>query len=196
MCYYTVEIYRYTWLIPACVTIVLLCHRPYTVGAQGRCNKELANCKYCATSHKNGPHCEDRLATSGESIFASASDYASFFLNEADTQALHTAQDHFWRAKLQNPNYQNWMGSVTNSLCSICSQPAGVESYPAKCKHLFHQHCLSQALASPLQCGFCEQPVTVSMRLPSHLSVATNPQQALRDAIRACKAKHDRKPAT
>eukprot|EP01047_Picozoa_sp_COSAG01_P018889 COSAG01_NODE_1035_length_11997_cov_95.509665_8_plen_349_part_00 len=149
------------------------------------CNGQ-ADCKYCP---KFGPN-------SGDEFAASTQDYESFFLSEADTQALHIAQDNFQHAKLQNPNYQRWMGSVTNSLCGICSQPVGIESYPSKCKHLFHQHCLSQTLASPLQCGFCKQPVNVSMLHPSHLSVDANPQQALREAIRACAAKHDRKPAT
>jgi hypothetical protein len=113
-------------------------------------------------------------------------------LGAEESQALRSAQDSFEHAKSRNPSYQLWMGAVTNSLCGICSQPAGITSYPAKCKHLFHRHCL-EACQSSLHCEFCGRSVTVAFDQPSELWRAADPQQALRDAICACSTKHDRK---
>ena len=92
----------------------------------------------------------------------------------------------------ENPHYQKWMGSVSNSLCGICSQPAGISSYVAACKHLFHRHCL-EACQSALRCEFCKRLVSVSFEQTSELCTAADPEQALRDAILACSAKHDKK---
>jgi hypothetical protein len=114
------------------------------------------------------------------------------FLCASETQALREAQVTFEQSVKENPHYQKWMGSVSNSLCGICSQPAGISSYVAACKHLFHRHCL-EACQSALRCEFCKRLVSVSFEQTSELCTAADPEQALRDAILACSAKHDKK---
>jgi hypothetical protein len=162
---------------------VAQCSRCDGLGCEQCCGDgELDTCGTC-----EGPGCLDCSFTGkrrGQTQAAS--------LSAEESQALYSAQDSFVHAKSRNPSYQLWMGSVTNSLCGICLQPAGISSYPAKCKHLFHRHCL-EACQSALQCEFCGRSVTVAFDQPSELWRAADPQQALRDAICACSTKHDRK---
>ena len=160
------------------------CGRCDGLGCEQCCGDdgELDTCGTC-----EGPGCFDCSFTGkrrGQTQAAS--------LSAEESHALRSAHDSFEHAKSRNPSYQLWMGSVTNSLCGICLQPAGISSYPAKCKHLFHRHCL-EACQSALHCEFCGRSVTVAFDQPSELWRAADPQQALRDAICACSTKHDRK---